>query len=108
MGVYAFHTNFEILSGQVPDVLQKNKLAFNFMNFFHYVTTTSFAPYFHIGVATMNEGVFDVLRAQDLISPDADPNTVDKYLTALESFECVGGLDPKARTLFAEPKMALI
>jgi len=43
----------------------------------------------------MNEGVFDVLRAQDLISPDADPNTVDKYLTALESFECVGGLDPK-------------
>ena len=56
----------------------------------------------------MNEGVFDVLRAQDLISPDADPNTVDKYLTALESFECVGGLDPKARTLLAEPRIALI
>ena len=43
----------------------------------------------------MNEGVFDVFRADDLIRPEADADTVDRYLSALESFQCIGGMSPK-------------
>jgi len=43
----------------------------------------------------MNESVFEVFRAQDLLTPGQDPILVKKYLSALESFQCIGSLDSK-------------